>query len=81
MPFDPNKSIGENRVRITFNPTLSTEIDEFKQTFAKLINKIAELPIDETKPGGSELARLKSIAMSSAEAACSDAVKAVTFYY
>jgi hypothetical protein len=66
-------SIGEDRVRITFNPSSVGEVDQIKQKAADLINFIDALPA----PAG-ETIRLKALAMTAIEEGAMWAVKAAT---
>lgn len=63
-------TIGEVRVRTTFNPSLNSTVDLIKQKTAELINLCDEL---KTKD-----ARLASEAMTAYEEAAMWAVKAAT---
>jgi hypothetical protein len=63
-------SIGEARVRTTFNPSASSTVDQIKQKSAELINLCEEL-----KKGD---ARLASLAQTAYEEAAMWAVKAAT---
>ena len=64
------KTIGEQRVRTSFNPSETTLVDLIKQKSAELINLCEEL---KTKD-----ARLASLAQTSYEEAAMWAVKAAT---
>ena len=67
------KSLGETRVRIEFNPAKNSEVDQLKQKSAELINIVSA---SETKNG--EHARLKALAMTAFEEGAMWAVKAAT---
>jgi hypothetical protein len=63
-------SIGEDRVRVMFNPSADSIVDQIKQKTADLINLCEMLkPLD---------ARLASLAQTSYEEAAMWAVKAAT---
>jgi hypothetical protein len=63
-------SIGEDRVRVTFNPSADSIVDQIKQQSAKLIDLCETLkPLD---------GRLASLAQTSYEEAAMWAVKAAT---
>ena len=78
------KTIGEQRVRIDFNVSGDSEIDNFKKISAELINKLEDMrqrkgtadvsEIDTIK----EYNRLISLAQTAYEEACMWAVKAIT---
>lgn len=63
-------SIGEQRVRTTFNPSSDSVVDQIKQKTAELINLCEDL---KAKDG-----RLASLAQTSFEEAAMWAVKAAT---
>ena len=63
-------SIGEARVRVNFNVSNSSEVDEIKRLTAELINRCEQLK--EKDP------RLASLAQTEYESACMWAVKAAT---
>lgn len=63
-------SVGEQRVRTTFNPSADSTVDVIKQKAAELINICEEL---KAKDG-----RLASLAQTSFEEAAMWAVKAAT---
>lgn len=65
-----NQSIGESRVRTTFNPSADGTVDQIKQKTAELINLCEQL---KSKDG-----RLASLAQTSFEEAAMWAVKAAT---
>jgi hypothetical protein len=67
-------SLGEDRVRIQFNPSANTKVDNIKQLSAELINLCA----DERGSKGNEVDRLWSLAMTAYEEAAMWAVKAAT---
>ena len=64
------QTIGELRVRIKFNPSADSVVDQIKQKTAELINLCEEL---KAKDG-----RLASLAQTEYEAAAMWAVKAAT---
>lgn len=63
------RSIGAERVRLTFNPSADSAVDRIKRATAQLIDTIA---------GEAGDGRLKSLAMTAAEEAGMWGVKAVT---
>jgi len=69
-------TLGEERVRVSFNPSSESEVDEIKRLTADLINRCAAHK-DQSEISGEEL-RLWSLAMTDYEQACMWAVKAVT---
>lgn len=73
-------TLGEQRVRVEFNPTKGEIIQDIKQATAELINLLESFrssePTDATP--SPELQRLISIAQTTYEEAAMWAVKAVT---
>lgn len=74
-------SLGERRVRTTFNPTDDSIVQHLKERAAEYINYIdqnvnAPVGMDSSKLG--EFVRLKSLAMTDIENAAMWAVKAAT---
>ncbi len=68
-------SLGEDRIRVKFNPSANSVVDEIKQDTAKLID-LCECHLN---PGSSpEAARLWALAMTAYEEAAMWAVKAAT---
>lgn len=73
-------TLGEERVRTTFNPSNQSYVDQIKQKSAELINLVndaANKPSWDDKTLG-EWKRLKSLAMTDYENAAMWAVKAAT---
>lgn len=68
-------SLGEERVRIKFNPSANSMVEEIKQKSAGLIDLCHHLAQQATT---SEQARLWALAMTDYEAAAMWAVKAAT---
>ncbi len=72
-------TIGEDRVRVQFNPSLQGDVDQIKQQTADLINRCESLRAQEGQPAISgEKARLIALAQTSYEEAAMWAVKAAT---
>ena len=72
-------TLGEQRVRTTFNPEQNSKVDVIKQKAAELINLIDKLERKENDPKKiGEFVRLKSLAMTSFEEGAMWAVKACT---
>ncbi len=69
------ESLGEKRVRASFNPGANDKVSEIKQKTAELINLVNSLPV---KVGPSEKSRLIALASTSYEEAAMWAVKAAT---
>lgn len=67
------KTLGEKRVRIDFNPSAESAVDVIKNKTAELINIVNANPSED-----GETKRLMSLAMTSYEEAAMWAVKAVT---
>ena len=72
-----NMTIGEQRVRVTFNPSAESIVDRIKQKSAELINLCEELK-EPYSGGPSEKNRLCAVAQTDYETACMYAVKAAT---
>ena len=72
------KTLGETRMRVDFAAT--NEVAKLKQEFAKLIDKVNDVPIDhlDTDAEKNEAIRCKTIAMTQLESAGMFAVKAMT---
>lgn len=70
-------SVGEQRVRTTFNPGGSAVVDQIKQKSAELINMLEDLKSVEKGIGTVDL-RLVAIAQTAVEEAAMWAVKAAT---
>ena len=69
------KTLGEARVRTTFNPANDSAVDQIKQKSAELIDLVDSLP---SPPNPSDAGRLKALAMTTYEEAAMWAVKAAT---
>lgn len=67
-------SLGEDRVRKTFNPSANMEVEDIKQRAADCINWCE----NRRNGAGDEKARLLSLAQTAFEEAAMWAVKAVT---
>lgn len=75
MPDENRKlTLGEQRVRVEFNPSNVGNVNFIKEKLAELINLVNDF---EAKDG--EHGRVKSIAMTELESASMWAVKAVTY--
>jgi hypothetical protein len=72
-------TIGENRVRVKFNPSADGMVDKIKQKSAELIDLVEEMKLASQKVGSqSEVIRLCSLAQTHYEDAAMWAVKAAT---
>lgn len=71
---DKTISLGEQRVRTSFNPSNNSIVDQIKQKSAELINLVDAI---DTKPPA-EIGRWKSLALTAYEEAAMWAVKAAT---
>jgi hypothetical protein len=75
-------SLGEARVRTSFNPANNSIVDSFKQKSAELINLIEDLKAKKSDNGAmvlsGEMVRLCSLAQTAYEEAAMWAVKAAT---
>jgi len=77
------KTIGEHRVRMDFNVSGDSQIDNFKKISAELINKLEDMrnipgTADDSELVNKEYNRLISLAQTAYEEACMWAVKAIT---
>lgn len=94
MQDQQNLTLGQRRVRLTFNPAsgqVGTEVDNMKQKYADIIDTLeakrvglrAAGPEGETPEAfalrTSEIFRSLSVAQTEAERACRDAVFALTY--
>lgn len=70
------KTLGEARVRTSFNPSNNSIVDQIKQKSAELIDLVGTIPDGSEAPR--EAGRLKALAMTSYEEASMWAVKAAT---
>ena len=75
------ETLGERRVRVDFNVSGSTIVDDLKQLGAIFINSVDEIPTPKGVEGAKlgEFLRLKSLAMTAVEEAAMWAVKAATY--
>jgi hypothetical protein len=71
-------TIGEDRVRVQFNPSANDLVSRVKQDTAKLIDVCANLPKPEDESKKGEFLRLTALAMTHYEDAAMWAVKAAT---
>jgi hypothetical protein len=72
-------SLGEDRVRIKFNPSANTLVDQIKQKTAELIDIIEAMKLSAQKTGSqSEVIRLCALAQTHYEDAAMWGVKAAT---
>lgn len=73
-------TLGENRVRTSFNPSKDDAVDEIKQKTAELIDLCEELKLIAQKvgPPQNEIVRLCALAQTAYEEAAMWAVKAAT---
>ncbi len=70
-------SLGEDRVRVKFNPSTTGLVDQIKQKTAELIDLCATIEVSAL-PNAYEQSRLISEAQTRYEDACHWAVKAAT---
>jgi hypothetical protein len=70
----PEQTIGEKRIRTSFNPSDDSKVQHIKERAAEFINYIN----DNVEAKDSETGRLKSLALTSIEEAAMWAVKAAT---
>jgi hypothetical protein len=73
-------SLGEDRVRIKFNPSDNSLVNQIKQKSAELIDLVEELKFSAQRTGSqSEVIRLCALAQTHYEDAAMWAVKASTY--
>lgn len=77
MPNQQSQSLGEQRVRASFNPSKDGKVDEIKRLTADLID-LCHQEADRSSAQGHEIGRLWSLAMTHYEDAAMWAVKAAT---
>ncbi len=65
-----NVTLGQKRVQRNFNPTANPQVEDLKETFAKLIDVIE---LNRNERNGREIA----LAQTEAETSCMYAVKAL----
>ena len=75
VPVVPGCTFGGKAVGLTFNPSNNPDVQEIKELYAQLIDKLNELRGDERN----EKARLLSIAITEAQGAQMWAVKGATW--
>jgi small-conductance mechanosensitive channel len=68
-------TLGEKRIRTTFNVSGDSEIDKVKQTFAKMIDALEELKKDAPP----EKIRIAALTQTELETACMYYVKVLTY--
>jgi hypothetical protein len=68
-------TFGQKAVGIRFNPSQDSDVDQVKQSFAELIDRMNVLRLNTTS---SEKARLASVAITEMQTAQMWAVKALT---
>lgn len=68
------KTLGESRVRTTFNPSDDSTVQHIKERAAEFINYVNQ----NIDPKDSEVARLKALALTAIEESAMWAVKAAT---
>ncbi len=69
-------TLGESRIRVSFNPSGASAVDETKLAYANLIDALEQARI---KSEDGEHARLCALAMTATEEAAMWAVKALTY--
>jgi hypothetical protein len=71
-------SLGEDRVRVKFNPSADGIVDKIKQKSAELIDLCEEMKQNPPAQASSEFIRLIALAQTSYEEAAMWAVKSAT---
>lgn len=72
------KTLGESRVRTSFNPAQDSTVDQIKQKSAELINLCGDISINDEGVDVGEFKRLVALAQTHYEIAAMLAVKAAT---
>lgn len=72
------QTLGEARVRTTFNVGENSTVNKIKTASAELINLISSIEDGENRKNPNEVGRLKSLAMTAIEEGAMWAVKAET---
>ena len=75
-----SQTLGEKRVRTTFNPSNNSLVDQIKQKTAELINLVQEIPLHDFDRD-CERDRLTDLAEDRYEEAAMWAVKAATLSF
>lgn len=73
--MEQTKTLGEKRVRTSFNPSDDSIVQNIKERIAEVINYVN----DNVTAKDGEQGRLKSLALTELEAAAMWAVKAATY--
>jgi len=71
-------TFGEMAVGLTFNPGGNSDVNQIKEAYADLIDKLNHL---RTNSEGAEKKRMYSVAITDAQASQMWAVKAITWQY
>ncbi len=78
------QTYGEKAVGLSFNPANDKDVQEVKELYAKIIDKMSALRTAPLKPGvndNNERNRMASIAITEAQTAQMWAVKAITYQF
>ena len=76
-------TLGQKRVRVSFNPNANKAVESVKQVFANQIDALQKLKDDASlgHPEYGEQMRSIAIAQSLCEDACEKVVKAITAFF
>lgn len=76
-------TLGQKRVRVSFNPSANSKVEEAKKVFADQIDALEEMRKESTvsNPEHGEIMRSISVAQSLCEDACEKVVKAITAFF
>lgn len=78
-------TLGEKRVRLSFNPNANMKVEAVKIAFAMKIDELEKMretvPAEKSLEDAREIQRSISIAQSLCEDACEKYVKAVTAFF
>lgn len=76
-----NVTLGQKRVQRNFNPTANPQVEDLKETYANLIDKLEALKNERSDNGNimlsGEYVRVISLAQTELETSCMYAVKSL----
>lgn len=77
--FDKDRTLGEQRIRVDFNPGNNDRVKNVKEAYANLIDRLEELRTSRSIDVNGEQNRCIAVAQTELESSCMWAVKAITF--
>lgn len=75
---ETGQTLGERRVRLTFNPSDNSLVNQLKSHAARFIDMVEEMKVPRDAPKADEINRLCALAQTDIEVAAMHAVKAAT---